>query len=340
MARKNLLAGLMDSTAPKAAEAPGQASIQEEMKPATPGLGMRGAVGAMSRSLEKFSAQSDAVKALADRFANGEAVVEIDPSAIDASFVPDRMPGSEDDHAALVRSIADTGQLVPVLLRPHPKDPARFQTAYGHRRISALTELGKPVRAIVRKMTDEELVIAQGKENGERRDLSFIERANYAVALEGRDFKRDVIGSALSVDKTELSRLIGVGRSIPKSLIAAIGPAPKTGRRRWMELEELLKQRSDSAAVVADLTASERFRKADTDARFLLVCAALAPGKPAKPEAAAWVSEDGKKVASIDRRAGERVTLAVNEKLAPGFGDFVVDRLGALYADYLKGRQG
>lgn len=336
MARKNLLAGLLDDPAPKALES----VSQEEAKPAAPSFGMRGAVGAMSRSLEKLSAQSDAAKALADRFANGEAVVEIDPSAIDASFVPDRMPGSDEDHIALVKSIADTGQLVPVLLRPNPQDPSRFQTAYGHRRIRALNELRKPVRAVVRKMTDEELVIAQGKENGERRDLSFIERANYAVALEGRDFKREVIGAALSVDKTELSRLISVGRSIPKRLIDVIGPAPKTGRRRWMELEELLKTRADSEAVAAGLIADERFLKADSDARFLLACAALAPGKPSRVPAAAWTSEDGKKVALIERRAGERVTLAVNEKLAPGFGDFVVDRLASLYADYLKQRGG
>lgn len=337
MARKNLLAGLMDDPLPKA---PVETRPVEAKPPIN--FGMRGAVGAMSRSLEKLSAQNDAAKALADRFANGEAVVEIDPAAIDASFVPDRMPGSEEDHAALVKSISDTGQLVPVLLRPHPTDAARFQTAYGHRRIRALSELQKPVRAIVRKMTDEELVIAQGKENGERRDLSFIERANYAVALEGRDFKRDVIGSALSIDKTELSRLISVGRSIPRALIDAIGPAPKTGRRRWMDLEELLKNRSGFAAEIDDLTASARFAKADSDARFALVCGALAPDReaktPAKTPAAAWTSEDGKKVASIDRRAGERTTLAVNEKLAPGFGDFVVDRLAQLYADYLKGR--
>lgn len=333
MARKNLLAGLMDAPLPKA---PVETTPDEAKPPIN--FGARGAVGAMSRSLEKLSAQNDAAKALADRFSNGEAVVEIDPAAIDASFVPDRMPGSEEDHTALVKSIADTGQLVPVLLRPHPTDAARFQTAYGHRRIRALTELRKPVRAIIRKMTDEELVIAQGKENGERRDLSFIERANYAVALEGRDFKRDVIGSALSVDKTELSRLISVGRSIPRKLIDAIGPAPKTGRRRWMELEELLKNRSGGAAEIDDLTAGARFAQADSDARFVLVCAALAPDREAKAPAAAWTSEDGKKVATIDRRVGERTTLAVNEKLAPGFGDFVVDRLAQLYADYLKGR--
>lgn len=330
MGRKNLLSGLLDSHQPE----PGAVRLAEEGR-ALPTFGARGAVGAMSRSLERLSAESDAAKALAERFANGEAVTEIEPSLIDSSIVPDRMPGTDADHAALVRSISENGQLVPVLLRPHPDQPSRYQTAYGHRRIRALAELGRPVRAIVRKMTDEELVIAQGKENGERLDLSFIERAKYAVALEDRGFKRETIGAALSVDKTELSRLISVGRAVPPSLIQAIGPAPKTGRRRWMELEVHLQERDrtkDLDAFLADKT----FLSLDSDARFAAVCAALAPAKN-KIQPVIWTAGDGKKVASIDRRT-ERTTVAMDEKVAPGFGDYVVARLAELYSDFQKGQ--
>jgi len=330
MGRKNLL---LDITESALARPPIQ-SPADEAKPA-PSLGMKGAVGAMSRSLEKLSAQSDAAQALADRYANGEAVIDVEASAIDASFVPDRMPGSEADHASLVASIAENGQLVPVLLRPHPDGSARFQTAYGHRRIRALRELGKPVRAVIRKMTDEQLIVAQGKENGERRDLTFIERAVYAVALEDRNFPREVIGSALSVDKTELSRLIGVARSIPRELIDAIGSAPKAGRGRWMELGTALSGNTEIVSTLGELLSSSRFVEAASDKRFQLVLAALTTPS-AKPAADVWKSEDGKNVASIDRRAGERTTVAVNEKLAPGFGEFVVGRLGWLYAEFLK----
>ena len=42
------------------------------------------------------------------------------------------------------------------------------------------------MRAIIQALTDAELVIAQGKENAERRNLSFIERALFAANLDVR----------------------------------------------------------------------------------------------------------------------------------------------------------
>jgi ParB family chromosome partitioning protein len=285
----------------------------------------------MSRSLEAFTADIDAARALGERLANGQTVMEIDASLIDTSIVPDRMKGTDEDHRALVRSIGESGQLVPVLLRPHPSDRSRFQTAFGHRRIRALTELGLPVRAVVREMTDEELVIAQGKENGERRDLSFIERALYAVALDERNFKREITMTALSVDKTELSRLIGVGRAVPRFLIDAIGPAPKTGRRRWMELAVLL-QEKDFEKVIRPALNSNKFISADSDIRFNLVLALLSPQR-IRALKSEWVADDGKKVAVIARHA-DHVTLALNEKTAPNFGDYLVGRLPDLYREF------
>lgn len=46
-----------------------------------------------------------------------------------------------------------------------------YQAAYGHRRLCAARELGIPVKAIVRVLDDHALVMAQGKENAERRNL-------------------------------------------------------------------------------------------------------------------------------------------------------------------------
>ncbi len=227
----------------------------------------------MSRSLEKLSAETNAARSLHERVTSGQMVVEIDPGMIDASFVPDRMPGNAADHAGLVRSIAETGQLVPVLLRPHPQIPSAFRLRTAIDVFRALTELGKPVRAIVRQMTDDELVVAQGKENGERRDLSFVERARFmpshwriAVFAARRSAMRSVS------TKTELSRLVSIGRAVPRDLIDAIGPAPKIGRRRWMELEQLLQSRETTPDLKAVLSrAKSSLRRTTT--RFALVCA-------------------------------------------------------------------
>ena len=89
-------------------------------------------------------------------------------------------------------------------------------------------------------MTDIELITAQGLENSQRGNLSYIERAVFAARLEDRGFARTVIIDALATDKTELSKLISVARAVPESVIDAIGPAPKAGRRRWLAFVDLL----------------------------------------------------------------------------------------------------
>jgi len=64
----------------------------------------------------------------------------------------------------------------------------------------------------VRSLDDHQLVVAQGVENSARRDLSFIERAMFAKALEDAGYERPVIMASLSTDKTELSKMISVAR--------------------------------------------------------------------------------------------------------------------------------
>ena len=91
---------------------------------------------------------------------------------------------------------------------PHPENAARYQIADGRRRLRACIALGRRVRAMVRPLSDQELVVAQGQENNAREDLAFIERGLFAASLEEGGYKRDTIMAALGIDKTGLSRLI------------------------------------------------------------------------------------------------------------------------------------
>jgi ParB family chromosome partitioning protein len=335
MGRKNLLADLIEGSSSDQPAAPNPAPAE---RGALPTLGSRGAVGAMSRSLEQLSAERDAAKALSARLAPGEAVLEIDTNLIDDSIVPDRMEGSDAGFTAFKESIREKGQLVPALLRPHPAHQDRYQIAYGHRRVRALRELGRPVRAVVQNLSDDDLVIAQGKENGEREDLSFIERARYATLLEDRNFKRDTIMAALSVDKTELSRLISIYRAVPQKLSDAIGPAPKVGRRRWMELVDRLGEKKP-AGKLEGLLSSQPFVAATTDDRFAMVLSAVTVRPVKATKATTWTAADGKKIAKVER-AGDRFILALDEKVAPAFGDFVLDKLPELYDAFRHTKEG
>ena len=99
-------------------------------------------------------------------------IIELDPSNLDSSLVRDRLDAVVDpDFDALVASIGASGQQVPILVRKHPTSPGRYQIAYGHRRARAAAKLGLKVKAILRALTDAELVVAPGNENNERRDL-------------------------------------------------------------------------------------------------------------------------------------------------------------------------
>ncbi len=169
-------------------------------------------------------------------------VVEIDPGLIDPGGLADRLESDADADATLRQSIADHGQQVPVLVRPHPQAPGRFQIVFGRRRVLALRDLGQQVKALIRDLTDQELVLAQGQENTARRDLSFIEKVNFARQLQEHGYDRKVICDALSVDKTLISRMLSLAERIPPDVIAMIGAAPSIGRDRWTALADLLEK--------------------------------------------------------------------------------------------------
>ena len=153
----------------------------------------------MGLSLGRLSEAAAKVESLEQQMLDGDSIHSLDPGLVEPSFVQDRLARTSDaDFRRLVDSISAAGQQVPILVRPHPELPGRYQVAYGHRRLDACLKLKQSVKAVVRAMTDAELVVAQGKENAERRNLSFIERAQFAAHLEQRGFERPVIQAALS----------------------------------------------------------------------------------------------------------------------------------------------
>jgi ParB family chromosome partitioning protein len=282
----------------------------------------------MARALGKIAGAAQEARAL---IAAGDAVVGLDPSLVEASFIVDRVGTPEESDRDLVVSIRDHGQQVPILVRPHPTKQGHYQAAYGHRRLRAAAELKQSVRAVVKDLTDTELVIAQGQENSARLDLSYIERALFSLAMEKSGIERTAIMAALNVEKTQLSRLLAIARTVPQAVVQLIGSAPKTGRPRWAALIELLEKKS-YAALIKRLAADPDFISADSDNRFARFYAALAGGT----EQAAfqpWQSPDGQEIARYKSSEG-KVTLVLDDKYAPEFGAFVISQLETLYERY------
>jgi ParB family transcriptional regulator, chromosome partitioning protein len=331
MARKNLLTELIAPKLPAGNSTPEHKSdkgLEPDRLQQAGSVGSRGAIGAVTRSIQGLKSAASEAEQIKAKLASGHAVVELDPALCDPSPIVDRIADDRASPSELIELIRASGQQVPILARPHPDTPGRYQIAYGHRRVGAARALGRPVRAVIRQLTDAELVIAQGQENSARRDLSFIERALYAARLEEAGFDRETIMAALNVDKTGLSRLISAAVKIPRDLIEAIGPAPKVGRDRWMELAAKLES-GTAGESAREIVRDPSFAGVDTDARFELVLKAVQapPRSRAKSGGRPLTTREGRGIGRIER-AGKGARLILTEA---GFTDFLVAQLPDLY---------
>jgi len=201
--------------------------------------------------------------------------------------------------------------------------------------VAALRVLNRPVKALVREMTDEELVVAQGNENLERKDLSFIERAMFAYQLEERGMSRAVIMSTFGTSsKGVLSEMIGLARRLPKPLVRAIGPAPKIGRPRWAALADKLNHSGDVSW--SGMIESSQFKSLSSNDRFESVLRAVG-SKPAAPQplATTWRTSDGSAMVRKDITK-KAVTMSFSEREGKRFGEWMADNLDKFYAAYLK----
>ncbi len=297
MARKDLLKGLMDTP-----EAP--ADPPARVDTAKPRY-QTGAIGAVSRSIDDLKRR---------------AVADVDPRQIDAAGLQDRLDATDPDFESLKRSIETYGQQVPVMLRINPNDAERYQVVYGRRRVAALLALGRPVKALIRDLDDKALIIAQGQENAARRDLSFIEKANFARQMRDAGYDRKIICDALNMDKTLISRMLSVADKIPVPLIEAIGSAHGIGRDRWLAL----------AGKVGGKDLTKYAKGKTSDARFDAVMAALKTPKPPARPPAPVTAPDGTALGHVSTK-GKRTVLTLED---PDFAQWVTDQLPAIHRDW------
>ena len=334
MARKNLLEGLMgtprsEASSPPAPPGTGSASPAETTADPLRPRYAKGAIGAISRSVADLQAR---------------ALIEIDPTQIDAGGLQDRLESDSAEDAALRDSIAEYGQQVPVLVRPHPEHEGRYQIVYGRRRVLALRDLGRPVKALVRQLDDRDLIIAQGQENTARRDLSFIEKASFARQMLEAGYDRKIIGDTLSMDKTLISRMISVAERIAPDIVQAIGAAPSIGRDRWLALADAISEGEHEAhEIIALINLSGA---ASSDTRFE-VALAYASRRSARSQASVKEAStpatlqavralNGQPLAQAARRGG-RLVIRMEKNVEAGFEDWLLAQIPQLHQTWSKG---
>lgn len=137
---------------------------------------------------------------------------------------PDSEFGDMDE---LITSIAESGQEVPVLVRPKG---SHFELIYGRRRWRAAQHLGVDLLCRVKKIDDKEAFIAQANENENRKDLSAWARAkDFQRALDAKIFPTTAaLASSIGMDRKSLYNLLAVNK-IPQDIVDAIGDMTQVG---------------------------------------------------------------------------------------------------------------
>ncbi|QUS59031.1 plasmid partitioning protein RepB [Pseudovibrio brasiliensis] len=289
------------------------------------------AVKAVSKSLTSVEERN---KKLKEMISEGTQAVELDPALVEASFIRDRL--SLDGDAAfdqLQSSIAESGQQVPILVRSHPQKDGRYQIAYGHRRWMACKSLGKKVLAFVRELTDEQLLIAQGQENHERKNLSYLETVLFCTRL-SENYPQTVICKAVGKAKSTVSMYLKLARELPaEGILERVGAAPAIGRPRWEEFAALWQAPNVQKAVeeFLETVSNERFDGVPSDDRFkMLLSIAKRSSSKSSSTNTGYKSDIGPNKEIQMKQTNQRLTLEVDLQKHPEFAEFLQKNLSDL----------
>lgn len=310
MARKDLLKALMETP-----EGSGELTAVNS-PPASPAPRMtKGAIGAVSQQIAELRNRS---------------IIEVPSDLIDEAGLIDRLDPDPEGIATLAESLRDYGQQVPVLLRHSPNHEGRYEVVYGRRRVTALRQLGHPVKAMVRDLSDHDMIVAQGQENAQRKDLSFIEKVNFARQMRDGGFERKVICDAIAIDKTLISRMLSIADALPSEVIRAIGAAPGIGRDRWLTL-------ASRSTGMDPMELVKLAQGPDSDSRFEAVLTGVTFPSPTVTPAAseALKGDDGREIGQV-LRGTKTVTLTFSRKKAAGFEDWLAENIDRLHRDWLN----
>ncbi|WP_108820444.1 plasmid partitioning protein RepB [Pseudovibrio sp. Alg231-02] len=229
----------------------------------------KSAVGRLGAALHSLTEQRNEAVDPSQIIKNLDAKLLLPSLALDRAF-----EGDDEELDSLVESISKNGQQVPVLVRPHPDRTNHYQIAYGHRRVKACLKLDIAVRAVVENLSDEELVIAQGKENEERKNLTYIQQCFFAAEL-SKTFTREVVAAAVGAgDKTRVSKLTSIIRRVPEDLIENIGSARGIGRVKWETVAKACENEGTVARLrksIANLKTSGKWDALSSPDRFAWV---------------------------------------------------------------------
>ena len=231
----------------------------------------------------------------------------------------------------LTASIRARGILQPLLVRPHPRVPGRFQIIAGERRWRAATAAGlQEVPALVRPLADLDAMAAALVENLQRQDLNAIEEAEgFSRLLDEFGLMQEDLAVAVGKSRSYIANTIRL-LNLPEAVQAEV----KAGKLSPGHARALLAHPDPGQAVQAILSRGLNVRQTEalSTRRPELTAAIVAPK--------GGVRGKDPETAAVEKALADRLGLRV-EILFDGKGgtvrihyrsldqlDAVIERLG------------
>lgn len=237
-----------------------------------------------------------------------------------ADIVPNRaQPRLEFDREALdelVASIREVGVLQPVVVRPLPGQPDKYELIMGERRLRATKELGlDSIPAVVKETADEDMLRDALLENLHRSQLNPLEEASaYQQLLADFGITQEELASRIGRSRPQITntiRLLKLPAPVQSRVAAGVLSA---GHAR-----AILSVGDDEEAMVR---LADKIINEDLSVRAAEAAASATP-KPVRPKAS-----PGKHRGHLDEvaeRLGDRLNTRVKITLGARKGQIVVD---------------
>lgn len=146
-------------------------------------------------------------------------LLEVAQADIEPNPSQPRRRFSQQQIEALAASLRGQGVLQPLLVRPHPRRPGRYQLVAGERRLRAVRHLGwGQVPVLLREISDEHLLEAALVENLQREPLTPIEEAAaYRDLLNRHGYTQETLAGRIGKDRSTIANMIRL-LSLPPAL--------------------------------------------------------------------------------------------------------------------------
>jgi ParB family chromosome partitioning protein len=140
----------------------------------------------------------------------GARLAHLNPDDIVPNAVQPRSVFDEDDLAELVHSIREVGVLQPIVVRPVPEQPGKYELVMGERRLRATKEVGlDSIPAIVRDTADIDMLRDALLENLHRAELNPLEEASaYQQLLSDFGITQDELANRIGRSRPQITNTL------------------------------------------------------------------------------------------------------------------------------------